>query len=160
MTRKPQNPDDEILWHRVKKTVRPLKQGSSKPEDRQAFEALIRVPPRPVLKRPARNDPIQMNDGKRVRRGQIEVDAKIDLHDLTQAAALPVLRRAVIRAFNQNKKCLLVVTGKGARLEGVLRRAFPQWIHDPEIRPVIASYAQAHIRHGGSGAWYVFLRNK
>ena len=155
----PPRPEDDVLWQRVKRTVSPLKKGSSRPEDIRRFEALLRVPPAPPMKKPGQGSAIETNQSKKIRRGQVEIDAKIDLHDMTQASALPALRRAVIRAYNQNKTCLLVITGKGARLDGVLRTAFPAWINDPEIRPVIASYAQAHIRHGGSGAWYVFLRN-
>ena len=77
---------------------------------------------------------------------------------MTQITAKAALHRAVIRAANRNHSCLLVVTGKGLRGEGVLRRNFPGWISDPAIRPLIASYSTAHIKHGGSGAWYVFLK--
>jgi DNA-nicking Smr family endonuclease len=86
------------------------------------------------------------------------IDSKIDLHDMTQNMARPALHRAIIRASNRNKMCLLVVTGKGLRGDGILRRSFPNWIADPAVRPLIASYAPAHLKHGGTGAWYVFLK--
>jgi DNA-nicking Smr family endonuclease len=101
---------------------------------------------------------LDVNQDKRVRRGRVEVDAKIDLHDMTQADAKPALHRAIMRAANRNKRCLLVITGKGLRGDGVLRRNFPTWIADPAVRPLIATYAPAHLRHGGTGAWYVFLK--
>jgi len=101
---------------------------------------------------------LDINQDKRVRRGRVEVDAKIDLHDMTQIDAKPALQRAIIRAANRNKSCLLVITGKGLRGDGVLRRNFPLWIADPSVRPLIATYAPAHVKHGGGGAWYVFLK--
>ena len=152
-------PEDDPYWSRVKKTVKPLKTGSSKPEDRQEFEALIHVKPGQRRKRLSRSQAPQENKDKKVRRGRVDIDVTIDLHDQTRALAEQILKRGLIRAYNQNKKCALVITGKGARLEGVLRRAFSDWMADPDLRPIIASFAQAHIRHGGSGAWYVFFKS-
>ena len=101
---------------------------------------------------------LDINNDKVVRRGRVDIDARIDLHDMTQMDAKPALLRAVIRASNANKRCLLVITGKGLRGDGVLRRNFPVWIADSTIRPLIANYAPAHIKHGGGGAWYVFIK--
>lgn len=93
-----------------------------------------------------------------MRRGRVNIEATIDLHDLNRERARAALVKAVIRASNRNMKCVLVITGKGPRLEGVLRRNFPEWIAQAPIRPLVATYAQAHIKHGGTGAWYVFLK--
>jgi DNA-nicking Smr family endonuclease len=66
---------------------------------------------------------------------------------------------ALHRASNRGQRCVLVVTGKGGvNHRGVLRRMFPIWLTAPDIRPLIASYAPAHQRHGGMGAWYVFIK--
>lgn len=125
---------------------------------REDFANMLRVPPQmPEAPRPLPQS-LDVNQDKTVRRGRVSIDSKVDLHDLTQAQARPALQRAIIRASNRNYKCLLVITGKGTRGEGILRRNFVGWIEDPTIRPLIATYAQAHIRHGGSGAWYVFLK--
>ena len=119
---------------------------------------MLRLPPEAAA--PARGLPqsLDVNQDKKTRRGQVSIDTKIDLHDMTQAQAKPALFKAIIRASNRNYRCVLIVTGKGLRGEGVLRKNFTQWIADPQIRPLIATYAQAHIRHGGTGAWYVFLK--
>lgn len=119
---------------------------------------MLRLPP---LERPSQRglpQSLDVNQDKKVRRGRVVIDAKIDLHDMTQNMARPTLHRAIMRASNRGHKCVLVVTGKGLRGEGVLRRNFTSWIGESEIRPLIATYAQAHIKHGGSGAWYVFLK--
>ncbi len=55
---------------------------------------------------------------------------------------------------------MIVITGKGQRGEGVLRQGFLQWLELPEARALISGYAPAHAKHGGGGAWYVFLRRR
>jgi len=165
---RPIKPDERQIWGRVARTVRPRRRPhghkSAKPypltgTSREDFANMLRVPPQtPDAARPLPQS-LDVNQDKKTRRGQVSIDTKIDLHDMTQAQARPALQRAVIRASNRNYKCLLVVTGKGMRGEGILRRSFIGWIEDPTIRPLIATYAPAHIRHGGSGAWYVFLKS-
>ncbi|RKQ69422.1 DNA-nicking Smr family endonuclease [Litorimonas taeanensis] len=156
-------PQDKADWKRVARTVAPRRyfkgKGSAKPlPTREDFANMLRIGPVESATAKAIPKTLEVNNDKKTRRGRVEIDAKIDLHDMTQAEAQPALVKAVMRAAKHNKKCLLVVTGKGQRLDGVLRRNFPNWINDPSLRPLIATYAQAHIKHGGSGAWYVFLK--
>ena len=145
---RPLKGEEKEVWKRVTRTVSPRRypkgKGSAKPlPTREDFSNMLRLAP----STPLGSKPLPQT-----------LEAKIDLHDMTQSEAKPALFRAVVRAAKHNKKCLLVVTGKGARLDGVLRRSFPNWINDPSLRPHIATYAQAHIKHGGAGAWYVFLK--
>ncbi len=137
-----------------KKSAKPL----PPPSGRDEFAAMLRLPP--TIKKPTRNktQSPDVNQDKRTRRGRVEIEATIDLHDLNRDRARAALVKAIIRASNRNFKCVLVITGKGLRGEGVLRRNFPEWISQAPIRPIIATYAPAHIKHGGSGAWYVFLK--
>jgi len=168
MTDRPIKPEEKKVWGRVARTVRPRRRPhghkAAKPypltgPSREEFANMLRVPPqRSEVQRPLPQS-LDVNRDKGVRRGKVSIDSKIDLHDLTQAQAKPALQRSIIRASNRNYKCLLVITGKGTRGDGILRRSFVGWIEDPTIRPFIATYAQAHIRHGGSGAWYVFLKS-
>lgn len=158
----PLKPEDRRIWTRVARTVTPRRRKSAKPvpkADRQDFENLLRLPPETPKTQPYHANDLVENQDKGVRRGRVKIDAKVDLHDMTRAEARPALVQAVIRASNRNYRCLLVITGKGPRLEGVLRQSFRSWLEAPDIRPLIASYAPAHIRHGGSGAWYVFLKS-
>jgi len=152
-------PEERKVWNKVAKTVAPRRPKSAKAvPTREDFAHMLRLPPNAPETPRGLPQSLERNQDKKTRRGRVVIDAKIDLHDMTQAEARPALHKAIIRASNRNHKCVLVVTGKGLRGEGVLRRNFTAWIEAPSIRPLIATYAQAHIRHGGSGAWYVFLK--
>lgn len=161
--KRPLRPEEKDVWKRVAKTVAPRRypkgKGSAKPlPTRDDFANMLRIAPSvPSYAKPL-GPHLEINKDKKTRRGRIEIDTNIDLHDMTQDQARSALARAVMRASKHNKKCLLVVTGKGVRLNGVLRQNFPNWINEPSLRQHISTYAQAHIKHGGAGAWYVFLK--
>ncbi len=114
--------------------------------------------------------PVPYNHDKAVKRGQIELSAQIDLHGQTRTQAFEMLRRRLIYGKSQNMRVVLVITGKGKHSPpsdligksvqgGVLKNAFLEWIEHPTLRSFIGSYAQAHWRHGGRGAYYVFLKS-
>jgi len=160
---RPLRSEEREVWKRVARTVAPRRypkgKGSAKSlPSREDFANMLRIAPNTSVERTRTPQSLDINNDKKTRRGRVEIDAKIDLHDMIQDEARPALSRAIMRAAKHNKKCLLVVTGKGVRLNGVLRQNFPNWINDPALRPHIATYAQAHIKHGGAGAWYVFLK--
>ena len=113
--------------------------------------------------------------GEKLRRGEIRVDAKLDLHGLTEAAAHRTLQSFLLSAQRRGAKLLLIVTGKGApaansdapfdlglagRRRGVLKVMVPRWLGEPPLGQLIADMRQAHRRHGGDGALYVYLRKK
>ena len=158
--------EEKRVWDKVAKTVSPRRRFKGPkaakplppPSGRDEFAAMLRLPPAPREAARAAPQSLDINQDKRTRRGRVEIDATIDLHDLYQMPARAALVKAIIRASNRNHKCVLVITGKGKRGEGVLRRNFPEWISQEPIRPLVATYAPAHIKHGGSGAWYVFLK--
>lgn len=104
----------------------------------------------------------------RLRRGKIAPQARIDLHGMTAANAHPALVGFITRAHAQGIRLVLVITGKGnVRRDdagfmpvqrGVLRHSVPQWLQRPPIGPLVLEVTQAHLRHGGGGALYVYLR--
>ena len=105
----------------------------------------------------------------RLERGQLEIESRIDLHGLGQAQAQERLNSFLLNAYAQGKRCVLVITGKGgivmeAHLEnqtpGVLRRKLPHWVKEPPLSDIVLSLAQASVKHGGGGAYYVLLRRK
>jgi DNA-nicking Smr family endonuclease len=160
------DPSERLVWNRVARTVsprrRPHGKGAAKPAptaSREDFAAMMRLPPlRPSKPKPL-SETVPQTAGKSVRKGKVEIDARLDLHGLTQAQARRALATALMRSVKRGERCLLVITGKGPQLEGVLRTQLPGWLAAPDIRPLVASFSQAHARHGGAGAWYVFLRS-
>ncbi len=111
--------------------------------------------------RPRRPGPPEDLSGqRRVRRGQSEIDARLDLHGHTQDTAHRELVSFILREHAAGSRCILVITGKGRLGSGVLRSRLFDWIADPDLRTMIAGYARAHPRHGGEGAVYLFLKAK
>ena len=110
-------------------------------------------PKAPVyLDRPV--DPIGGHRAADLRRGRTEPEARIDLHGMTHDRAYRALVGFLLRAQGEDKRVVLVVTGKG----GVLRESLPLWLGQSDLAPLVSGIAEAHIKHGGSGAFYVSLR--
>jgi DNA-nicking Smr family endonuclease len=98
---------------------------------------------------------------ERFRKGEMPVDATLDLHGMTQDAAHIALLRFIDRTAAAGHRCLLIVTGKGLREgTGVLRRQVPRWLNDPLTRPMLLAIHRARPQHGGDGALYVLLKRK
>jgi len=107
--------------------------------------------------------PFLRKEKQKLARGNAAIDARIDLHGMTQAAAHVALRRLLHRAQASGAKFVLVITGKGAPDassgdRGVLRRHVPMWLALPEFRRYVLGFDIADTGHGGEGALYVRLR--
>lgn len=106
----------------------------------------------------------------RMKRGKATPDGRIDLHGMTAAAAHVALTAYLMRSFSDGKRLVLVITGKGRQSSergpiptrtGVLRHQLPDWISLPPLNQIVLQMTHAHQRHGGSGAFYVYLaRNR
>jgi DNA-nicking Smr family endonuclease len=113
--------------------------------------------------------PLQM-DAKthaRMTRGKLAPEARIDLHGMTLAEAHPELIRFILGAQAQGLRLVLVITGKGkASLDtgpipqrtGALRHQVPHWLRLPPLGASVLQVTEAHLKHGGAGAYYVYLR--
>ena len=106
-----------------------------------------------------------------MRRGKLVPEARIDLHGMTLERAHPALTRFILRAQSDGKRLVLVITGKGRttprddhgpipRPRGVLKNQVPDWLSRPPLAQAVLQVAEAHISHGGTGAYYVYLRRK
>ena len=93
-----------------------------------------------------------------MRRGRVELDATLDLHGHTQASGRAALARHIASACARGARAIIIVTGSGRSGEGVLKRRLPEWLAEPDLRPLVTGFAQAHRKHGGGGAYYVFLK--
>lgn len=97
---------------------------------------------------------------RKLKRGKIAVDARIDLHGMTQSRAHAALAAFLQDCADAGKRLILVITGKGRTGEGVLRRQVPLWLSEPGLRDLVGGYRSAHVSHGGEGALYVRLRRR
>lgn len=151
---------DKRAWMAASRNVTPLKGRRGTPAGvRRKSEGLDPAPP--VPSRAKSYAPLQDRQNERaVRRGRQAYSATFDLHGHTRDSAFQVLPPFLAREQAKGSHCVIVITGKGKSGEGVLRRAFLNWLDLPEARALISGYAPAHAKHGGSGAWYVFLRRR
>ena len=127
------------------------------------------VPPKPVPARavpapksPPPLAPLGRRERSKLSRGKQEIDARLDLHGMTQTRAHRVLFSFLQRAHSDGCTFVLVITGKGKAgsdgERGVLRRQVPHWLSLPEFRALVVGFEEAHIGHGGEGALYVRVR--
>ena len=99
-------------------------------------------------------------------RGRRAPEAKLDLHGMTLAAAERAVAAFLAESSEHGRRLVLIVTGKGLRLEGGrvfggrIRAEFPVWLDRADNRARVAAVRAAHPRHGGSGAFYVLLRRR
>jgi DNA-nicking Smr family endonuclease len=87
-------------------------------------------------------------------------DARIDLHGLSQDGARSALTGFLEGCVRRGVRGVLIITGKGALGDGVLRRRVPEWLGEAPLRPIVAGISEAHRRHGGGGALYVALKRR
>jgi len=111
-----------------------------------------------AAKRQSAEAPANRGAEKKVRRGKVQIDAKLDLHGHTQDRAQAALERFLHAAHARGDRMVMVITGVGRGGDGIIRRRFTDWIAARTLREVVAGYAPAHRTHGGAGAFYVFLR--
>jgi len=103
---------------------------------------------------------IDAKTARKLVKGKRELDARVDLHGMTQDRAHRILRDFVFQQYHAGSKVVLVITGKGRPEEGTLRNAVPRWLREPQLAEYVSAFRVSHGTHGGEGALYVRLRNK
>jgi DNA-nicking Smr family endonuclease len=171
--------EERALWESVAKQVKPLrkkarvaKADAASPATDTAAAAKPMVSSRPKAVAPTVSPPklsppplapLGRRERSQLSRGRKDIDARLDLHGMTQTRAHRVLFTFLQRAHYDGLTFVLVITGKGkvggAESErGVLRRQVPHWLSLPEFRSMVVGFEEAHIGHGGEGALYVRVR--
>lgn len=175
------SPEEAALWRKVTRDV--ARYRSQKPQTQKIVSTPQEQRRAPLKRRanplaahepagvrsPSANDLSSAGDPRLDRlagRGRIEIDAVLDLHGHTQVTARRVLHQFIAEGYARGARCLLVVTGIGGGVnktsatigKGILRASFSDWINEDQIRPYVSRTARAHQRHGGAGAFYVFLK--
>ncbi len=185
MSRRELTEEERALWRGIARSVKPLRKRAHRKADdvavaagappkavksakpakptrivRPAAPSLKPLPaPSPPPSSPAR---LPRREKQQLARGRTAIDARIDLHGLTQAEAHAALAHFLRRAQRDDARFVLVITGKGARAadreRGVLRRQVPHWLGLPDLRDIVLGFEEAHVAHGGEGALYVRLK--
>lgn len=194
-------PEERSLWRHVARSVDPTRQGKPRVPDvepatdldapvtarrfpHSAREARQRPEPprRPPSAAPAPGPrtprapqslpPVERRHARRIASGAVEIEARLDLHGLTQSEAHHRLISFLRHCAAAGLKTVLVITGKGASRPGppternrradedvgVLRRSVPRWLAEAPLAPLVIGCQSASPRHGGDGAVYVLLR--
>ena len=186
------SPDELGLWRKVAASVRPL--------PKKALPPLAAIAPAPIQPSPVQCVPLlqvkpaeaskpgpqisslDQSTERRIRRGRMGVDGRLDLHGYTQAHAHIALMRFLSSQRARGARLVLIITGKGhdardgqgdrdrgerdpgardrpgPQSHGVLRRLVPIWLNGPGMAEHVVSTGEALPRHGGAGALYVYLR--
>lgn len=184
--------EDQKLWDRMAKDFEPLWKAPKKHvvESEQTHESsqdVRQVKPRKVKNWTSvdveaglrdvvsrQGQEIDGRTSKRLKQGKMYVEGVLDLHGMTQEQAHRSLIAFIHRSYQQGKRCVLVITGKGNRNypdhqrpqhfidpePGVLKRRVPDWLMDKSLSPMILQWEQARPSDGGDGALYVLLRRQ
>jgi DNA-nicking Smr family endonuclease len=167
--------EESILWESVAKQTRPLRNKPrlkaptlAQASDASAMPKAAPASPKPIHSKPSMMSappplaPLPRRERTQLSRGKKQIDARLDLHGMTQTRAHRELSSFLHRSHNAGFTFVLIITGKGkigAESErGVLRRQVPQWLALPEFRSLVVGFEQAHIGHGGDGALYIRIR--
>ncbi|HLZ04491.1 MAG TPA: Smr/MutS family protein [Bradyrhizobium sp.] len=167
--------EERTLWESVARQVKPLrkkprvaKPAASVAEMQTSKPASPRPSPSAFAPKPGKPAapplaPLGRRERSKLSRGRHEIDARLDLHGMTQTRAHRTLHGFLQRAHHDGLTFVLIITGKGKAggneaERGVLRRQVPQWLSLPEFRPLVVGFEEAHIGHGGEGALYVRIR--
>lgn len=168
-------PDEKDLWEEITRADKPIKKRSrvavkpklSGKKVESAYTPQVSIPYR-ALSELVKGEyvGIDRNTQDRFRKGEMDVDGRLDLHGFTYDEARLRVADFVAMHYGRGSRFLLIITGKGTfRKEegertGILRSALPGWLSEADIRPYILAFDGAKARHGGSGAFYVLLRRK
>ena len=198
MTRRRLSSEDLALWRQVARTAERLhpERPQRAEEDRPERETRARARPAPAPQVPTRfrigqsappdgggpdlapdlserleAAPLRMDrkTHRKMTRGRLDPEARIDLHGMTLDEAHPALVSFILSSQAAGRRLVLVITGKGRRSDdhgpiprrqGVLRYQLPHWLSTPPLAQVVLQVREAHLKHGGGGAFYVYLRRR
>jgi DNA-nicking Smr family endonuclease len=164
------NEDGRALWQSVTADITPL-EGRVAPPPAPPPPAPREEPPEPPLPtaplvKPRRALPpleagrtpgIDRRTAERLRRGQLAIDYRLDLHGMTREEAYEQLGTSIATSWEAGRRVILVITGKG---QGILRDAVPRWLNEGSNRRRIIAFCVAQPKHGGGGALYVLLKRR
>lgn len=189
--------EEADLWKSIAGTVKPIRAESKNrirhsdlpeieekttqepPKQKPQKSDQIQTPQVSPKKKPVQQGPqltgIDRRSKQKLLRGNVDIDARIDLHGSSQIEARTRLKNFLVSSRIKGAEFVLVITGKGAspytnhilhgeenysapEREGVLRQHLPLWIKEGEFSELVSGFQPAHPKHGGGGAFYLKLR--
>lgn len=177
----PREPDDAELWAHVMDSVKPLPARKRKSRHVPQAELPAASPPEPPVrsapafvppplppKAPPAPPPLAVgasagvdkSTAERFRKGQMPIEARVDLHRHTQLEAHRALESFLMGAQARGLRCVLVITGIGRSSGGVLREMVPRWLNEAPLRSRVLAIASAQPKDGADGAYYVLLKRQ
>lgn len=157
-------PLQEVPKKREAKPIAPFSLGALPTSTREMRDVL------PALSERLRSAPVKMDakSYKTMQRGKLKPEGRIDLHGMTVAQAHPALISFIMTAQANGRRLVLVITGKGGKREelgaiapqrmGALKQQVPIWLTMAPVSSAVLQVTESHIKHGGAGAYYVYLR--
>lgn len=136
----------------------------------QISERTVPIDPAPARRAapPAMPDQIDRRTHEKLRKGQMTIEARLDLHGYSQERAHSALHDFIVATQRRGKRCVLVITGKGKSHmhddqdwvfnDSVLRARVPEWLSTPPLSALTLKCLPAQPKHGGEGAYYVYLK--
>lgn len=176
------HPEELDLWQTVARTARPLHEVTlphpvvieptlSAPKQQAALPKFRVGEKAPLFRKddvlPGPGIQMDVKAFTRMSKGKLAPEARIDLHGMTVSEAHPELIRFILNAHADGLRLVLVITGKGKpgadfgpipQRYGILKHQVPNWLRLPPLGGLILQVSDAHLKHGGAGALYVYLR--
>lgn len=182
MTDKPISDEDKALFREHMRSVKPIKDKTKRVATRTPPAPTIqRIHERSMQTSSAHtemylsdyiNDPVQSNAVlsyshpsiparrfKALKTGLIPWEARLDLHGLTSEEARTALLRFIEKQTKGDKRCLLIIHGKGGHqgANPVIKNLVNRWL--PQFSEILAFHS-ALPKDGGAGAVYVLLKKQ
>ena len=176
--------DDKILWEKVTQSVRRMNPQSALPtlkqsggyktepiktswnertQSVQTDQVKSKTSPdktMPADFRLGETSGIDRTSARRMQRGQVPIEDRLDLHGLSQEQAQKEVKAFIGRAVQKNFRHVLIITGKGRDGHGILREKVPEWLKDAPLCHHLNAISYAQPKDGGKGALYIRLKRQ
>jgi DNA-nicking Smr family endonuclease len=99
----------------------------------------------------------------RLRKGEFSYQAHLDLHGLTSLEARTEVHAFLTRAYQEGKRCVLIIHGRGRNSRDqipVLKQQLTGWLARGQWSRLVLAFTSARPCDGGVGAVYVLLRRR
>jgi len=97
---------------------------------------------------------------QKLRRGQISIEARLDLHGFTAAEAIQAIDRFIAQCREQHIRWACIIHGKGrysGHAKPVLKNVLNKWLR---LDKAVLAFHSAQPKDGGTGAVYVLLKTQ